>query len=552
MKATRSDGLIGHWPFAGDGEDRTGAGHHAVNTQVDFQASGPGGEPSTAAGFNGIDSGLEVPDHPGLRLGTGDFSIAVRLHTEERRGDVVGDIVSKFDPGTRCGFSLGVVTNGGVTTTAQSNYRQVHFGMDQGQLDPDWTDCGRPGRAVFVQALAVSKGDLYAGTFEQGVDETGHLWRYDEDQQWIDCGGTPDGSNGVPSVAEFDGDLYCCSGRYNPNGSCLGDAQNAAPGGRVYRVAGDGAWVDCGHPGAEDAVAEDHPPRTDHSETGKADEAMSLTVYRGALYATSNHRRGVFRYEGNRSWKHIGLDCRIMTFSIYQDRLYALVNGGPVYRYEADSEWAYCGTPEGSTQTYSGVTCAGDLYVGTWPQADVFRYAGGESWDRIGRTGYEREVMAMVLYNAKVYAGSLPMANVWRMDAEGMTFVGNLDNTPQAYLRRVWSMAVCRGRLFGGTLPSGRVMSIQAGRMATHDHALAPGWRHLAAVRQGNHLRLHVDGKLVARSAEFRPADYDLTNARPLKIGFGVGHHFRGSMSDLRLYARALKDEEVKALVSAT
>src|SRR6185295_17840162 len=97
-------------------------------------------------------------------------------------------------------------------------------------------------------------------------------------------------------------------------------------------------------------------------------------------------------------------------------------NGGPVYRYEGGSSWAFCGCPPGSTQTYGAVTSEGRLYVGTWPEGDVHRY------------------------NGKVYVGSLPMANVWRMDAERFRFVATLDAAP-APLRRVWAMAVYQGRL---------------------------------------------------------------------------------------------------------
>jgi hypothetical protein len=153
----------------------------------------------------------------------------------------------------------------------------------------------------------------------------------------------------------------------------------------------------------------------------------------------------------------------------------------------------------------------------------------------------------MALYNGKVYVGTLPMANVWRMDDKAFTFVGNLDNTP-VYLRRVWAMAVSQGRLFAGTLPSGRIKSIQAGRMATHDRALPFGWHHIAAVREQKSLKLYLDGELVATSAEFDAADYNLSNAHPLRIGSGVGQALRGRLRDERIYGRALETRQVQAL----
>src|SRR5262249_54951995 len=76
--------------------------------------------------------------------------------------------------------------------------------------------------------------------------------------------------------------------------------------------------------------------------------------------------------------------------------------------------------------------------------------------------------------------GTLPLAEVYRFDAPGTwRQVGRLDLTPDVKYRRAWTMAACQGRLFCGTLPSGRVLSIEAGRNVTYDQELAGGWRHL-------------------------------------------------------------------------
>jgi hypothetical protein len=543
---TLETGLIGHWPFQQDVGDRSPSALDVQNIGVRVVPAAPGGPYPSAAQFDGIESHLVVPDHPALHLGTQGFSLALWIHTPDRNGDVIGDILSKFDPAERRGFGLSVVTNGGMTTTTQANYRNLHFGVDCGLTDETWADHGRPGNATKITALHVSDDRLYAGTFEMGAQQTGHLWLFDGGNQWLDLGGSPDGSNAIPSIARLNGALYCSTGRYYPFGSALGPVQNPSPGGRVYRVEGDGRWIDCGHPGTEDATPEEVV--TEGYETGKADDAMSLTVFDGELYVTSNHRRGAFKYEGGQRWEYIGPDERILTFTAYRGALYALINGGPVYRYEGDGEWEHCGGPAGSTQTYSAAIYRGDLHVGTWPEGEVFRYAGGQAWSKVSRVGYEREIMAMALYNQKLYVGALPMANVYRMDGDAFSLVGNLDSTPTAYLRRVWSMAVYGGRLYGGTLPSGHVLSLQAGAMATCDRALPPGWHHVAAVRTGDRLKLYLDGEPVARSALIRAVDYDLTQEQPLLIGSGAHSSYHGAMSDLRLYDRPLTPAEVGAL----
>ncbi|NCO32718.1 MAG: hypothetical protein AUJ92_08680 [Armatimonadetes bacterium CG2_30_59_28] len=545
MNSEINIGLIAHLPFTQNCEDRTGSGYVVESHNIEHTTDGPGGELMAAAAFNGLNSGIKIERHPRLNFGRDAFSIAVWVKTN-RLTDVVGDIVSKFDLDARRGFNLGIITNTGVTTTTQPNYRNIHFGIDNAKLSDRWTDCGRPGRAVQILSLAAIRGNLYAGTTELEAGETGHLWRYAEDGEWTDLGAAPEGCNSVTSIAEYEGALHCCTGRYNPVGSRLGPPKNERPGGRVYRVEPDGTWIECGHPGSQDAVPEETP--TMGYETGKADEAMSLTVYRGELYVTSNHRRGAFKYESDGHWKRIGPNERIMSFTVYRDRLYALINGGPVYRYEGGDQWTYCGTPARSTQTYGAVTYQDNLYVGTWPECEVLRYGGGEAWVNVGRVGYEREVMALALYNGKVYLGTLPMGNVWRMDQEDFTFVGNLDNTPTVFLRRVWSMAVYQGKLFGGTLPSGHVLSIEAGRMATHDHSLEAGWRHIAAVRDESCLKLYLDGRPVATSSTYSSNDYDLSNDAPLKIGFGNSHRFHGSMCDLRTYGRAISPHEILQL----
>jgi hypothetical protein len=189
------------------------------------------------------------------------------------------------------------------------------------------------------------------------------------------------------------------------------------------------------------------------------------------------------------------------------------------------------------------------MYVGTWPSGSVFRYDGEKAWTNCGRLGDEKEVMAMAVYNGKLYAGTLPLAQVYRYEGDAAwSDVGRLDMTPDVTYRRVWSMAVYQGKLFAGTLPSGHVYSFEAGRNVTCDYELGPGWRHLAAVKEGDRLKLYVDGKLVATSSAFDPADYDLSTDQPLKIGLGAHDHFNGRLSDLRLYSRALTEAEVSAL----
>ena len=116
-------GLVGHWPLDRDTEDHSPLSHKSQAADVDLGLAGRDGEPNGAARFNGRSSVVEVADHDALRFRKGEFSVAAWVCTDEKDGDVVGDLVSKFDPDRRNGMQLSVVSNSGVTSTSQPNYR---------------------------------------------------------------------------------------------------------------------------------------------------------------------------------------------------------------------------------------------------------------------------------------------------------------------------------------------------------------------------------------------------------------------------------------------
>jgi hypothetical protein len=160
--------------------------------------------------------------------------------------------------------------------------------------------------------------------------------------------------------------------------------------------------------------------------------------------------------------------------------------------------------------------------------------------------------MAVAVYNGMFYVGTLPLAKVFRYDGGEMwTDLGQLDKTPDVKYRRAWSMAVFQGRLFCGTLPSGHVFSREAGKCVTYDHELPAGWRHIAAVRRSDRLELFIDGRRVARSSVFDSKDFNLAAGRPLRIGSGQHDFFRGRMKEVKIWRRALQDDEIEAIASS-
>jgi outer membrane protein assembly factor BamB len=261
----------------------------------------------------------------------------------------------------------------------------------------------------------------------------------------------------------------------------------------------------------------------------------------------------MYRYDGGQQWTFCGdPGGRLGAFIVHNRNLYASVYGQQGFaRYDGGTRWTGLGVIPDTTQAYSTVIHQGHIYIGTWPNAKVFRYDGPNQYTDLGQLGREKEVMAMAVYNGKLYAGTLPLGEVYRYDGnQQWTRTGQLDTTPNVLYRRVWSMAVYQGKLFAGTLPSGRVYCLEAGKMASDDRALPPGWRHIAAVKAGDRLKLYVDGKVVSESTVFNPSDYDLSNRQPLRIGTGEHDFFNGKMKDLRIYRQALDDEAVQELCS--
>jgi len=523
-----SDGLAAHYPLNASAEDTGPNGVHGDARGVLFRDG--------AAWFDGRDAHVEVPNHAAFQFGSGDFSIAVHIKTENVLDHVLGDILAKYDSAARRGINLSLMNYAGVTSSSP-NTRNILFGIDNGKIDPEWKDSGRPGNAICVFCLCVFKGSLYAGTFESGRNEKGRVWRYTGDTNWEDCG-APYDSNAIIALAEYEGQLYAAASHYRSRGSSLAESENEIPGGRIYRYEGNQSWS--------------------HVGTLEGHEAIhSLVVYRGKLYASSLYAPpGVYRYDGGTQWTacgHPGTDPggRIVPMSVWRGHLY----GGSydqdynIYRYAGGQQWDDLSKPAEITQTYSFMSYRGELYIGAWPTGAVYRWDGQMGWENAGRLGEELEVMAMATYNGKLYAGTLPLAQVYRYDGDGAwALTGRVDTTPDVKYRRAWSMAVYKGELYCGTLPSGKVMRIEAGKCVTHDHVLEPGWRHIAAVRSGAVLRLYVDGAEVAKSTELSPNDFDVNNDQPMTIALGGHDYFNGAMKDLRIYNRALSPDDILAL----
>ncbi|MFP6767457.1 MAG: LamG domain-containing protein [Planctomycetaceae bacterium] len=522
--------LAAHWKLDGNARDDSGHGLDLSARGVDFAAKGPKGQAGTAAGFDGRRGVLTAATARALDPGTGPFSLTAWVRTEQSLDDVLGDVISKFDPTRRTGFQLSIKNNVGVTNTS-SNFRQVHFGIDNGRLEKTWTDHGRPGNNMYVFSLLVHREQLYAGTCEPGIKEAGHVYRFDGKSGWIDLG-TPDRCNAVSTLCSYNGEIFAGTSKYRLGGSSLPESPNLNHGGRVYRYTGGKTWKSVG-------------------KLGKAEALYGSVVYKDRLYVSALYSPGLFRYDGGSRWTDCGTfeGKRVEALAVYNGAIYATgFDEAGVYRYDGKG-WEHLGIVGKNTQTYGFTVYQGKLHVSSWPTGSVFRFDGKEKWTFVGRLAMEKESMPLAVYNGMMYSGTLPLGEVFRFDGgTRWTSLGRIDTTPNVRYRRAWSMAVFRGRLFAGVLPSGRVKSIEAGKSVTYDRELPSGWVHLAAVKGKDRLRLYVDGRKVAESTRFDPKRFDLGNDIPLTIGKGQHDYFNGRLSDVRFYRRELADDDVAGI----
>lgn len=525
-------GLIGYWKLSDDAKDYSdnqllSIPHGGIKTGTFTTA-----EKEKSAIFDGRTAWLEVPVQPGMRLGSGDFSVAVWIYTEDSLQDVLGDIISQYDLSSHKGFHLSLKYNFGPTNTG--NFRQLGFGIDD-NLSSGWIDYGRPGNTIYPFSLISFKGDLYVSTCDSSENGRGHVYRYNGDKEWIDCGFL-DSSNTVSSLIEYNGALYASTAHYRTGGSSLPNSKNTIPGGKVFRYEAPDKWIESGQLPVE-AIA-------------------GMIVFNGSLYATSNYNAPAFyRYDGHQEWIECDVpDKRLNAMGIYNGHIYATsYDWGHVYRYDGNS-WTDCGQvgdQSVNTQCYAFTTFDGNLYVSTWASGRVYRFDGIQSWTDVGRLGEELEVMGLIVHNGRLLGGTLPLGEVYSYQGDtSWVRLAQLDKTPDVKYRRAWTMAEHDGKVFCSTLPSGRIYGFEAGKSVMSPGGISSGWQHVTAVKRSDRLKLFVNGKVVSETVIPDSMEFNLNNEVPIKIGLGPNDYFLGKMRELRLYSRALYENEIEFLAN--
>ena len=231
-------GLVGHWKLQGDCRDYSGHGNHGDNHGVDLSR----GE------FDGASAYVEVPPSDSLQLGTGDFAICAWIYTEKQLDDIVGDVIDMYDPALRRGITLSINSSAG-GYQSQGTDRHVHFGIDNAADDRLARLRPPKSRQQLCQQLVDGlQGQTLCGNLSTRKDEKDwwHVYRYEGEQKWTDCGHVGDGKDNRRRSADCSQRRLVCG----DNDVSIGPA--CRPGtydpGRVYRYLGGTQWEDCGQP----------------------------------------------------------------------------------------------------------------------------------------------------------------------------------------------------------------------------------------------------------------------------------------------------------------
>ena len=547
MQESLKQGLTGYWQLQDDCLDRSGYGNHG---------KGHGADVSDGL-FDGRSDFVEISSSPTLNFGIGDFSLCAWVWTDKDIDDVIGDVLSKYDSKQRKGWTLNIKSSSGGYNSCGDD-RQVHFGIDDAIIS-DWQDCGRPSLTsnYVSNSLTVYDGNLYAGITDAEKEEDWcHVFRYLGGTDWHDCGRVGNlKARGVGPLIVHKGNLY--SATWNYDWTRVGISRSGRPPYeadfcRVYRYADGTDWDNCGQPGFNKRL-------------------FSMASFRGNLYVVGDDKK-CYVYEGGEDWRPCGeFPNYAHPMAVHDGRLFAgVLNPAGVHAFDGKN-WKSLGNPYGSeercNQIHAMEVYQGRFYVTTWPEGMVAMLGDNEEWIDCGRLGDSIEINGLTVYNGKLYGGTIPRAEVFRYDGEKNWASIKRFLDPEGYefrnsdeWARVTSLTVHDGRMFAsmGSCTSshldapcdfrGKVYSMEAGKCVSFGRDIGSGWKHLTAVKRNDHLEIFIYGRKESVSTIYDPNRFNLSNAQSLRIGLGEMDYFSGKIREVRIYNRAINDEEAKIL----
>ena len=212
---------------------------------------------------------------------------------------------------------------------------------------------------------------------------------------------------------------------------------------------------------------------------------------------------------------------------------------------KSDVAWVEVAPKLGAeTQIWSLAVYNGKLYGGTAGNGKLYEWNGVNAWVEVApKLGDETQIWSLAVYNGKLYGGTYLNGKLYEWNGVNAWVEKAPKLGAETY---IYSLAVYNGKLYGGTRPNGKLYEWKTGITVTYDYKLDSGWKYVAAVKDATTLKLYVDGVLVATSAAFAAADYNLTNTSNLLIGLGTDYA-NMTIDEARIYNTAKLVEWIKA-----
>ena len=331
------------------------------------------------ARFNGINAFIKVPHTDRLNLGKQDWSASVWVHTDAELTDVLGDVLSKYDPTTRTGVMLSIMNYAGVTSATvqlpqhflRHRCRSVGQSVDGLRPPGKFPICdgyGRLRRTAFLPEPT-----------RKAKKEAGRVYRYDGGTAWTDCG-FPEKANGVGALAVYQGKLY--AGQHPLQCGGVSDGQ-------ISQLAARRQGLSLRWRATMDRLRQaGRGQRGVRHGQSLAGDSMPHHCIKTA--------RDLYRYDVEQQWTCCGNPGRrIQPLAVYNGALYAgSYDQGHFMRYDGQTNWTDLGQVPETTQVYSFAVYEGRLHLCNWPSGSVFVYDVDENqWTSVGRLGSEQEVI---------------------------------------------------------------------------------------------------------------------------------------------------------------
>lgn len=515
-------------------------------------------------------------------------------------------VIKKFDDARRRGLTLSLITGGGGASSPGPQQYVSFGVDDGSEPTWEDCGKPHDGSAFVSPSLTVIGDTLYAATVDSRTSEWGaRLHRYTGGKIWHDLGAPPGiAARGIGPIAALGDRIFVATGTYDAAslradsppaqvfyldsaeewhsvgalgnttvGSCRRIFALAAFAGRLYAAGDDDGLYVLGGDAWQLVRRFSAYPQV-------------MEVFAGKLWVGTAERTSLASFDGE-NWYDVSLPAalsgdisQITALAAVDDAL--LVGSWPhgaVWRY-CSGDWELLGAPQDSYAVDALASYNGALYAGSVPFAEVSRLPGpaaqsgdaARKWEEIIRFNVRQEWEPATIEKSGWQARTAGSATQHTPPAlaglngfatgsdtgAAPAHIAELLGTADRGMRdwgRITALTEFAGKLFVATgnytgtaadtgeyRVQGTVYALSTGMVLTSPAPLTPGRHHIAAVRDGLSIRLHIDGVCVAQRIGKRHKPLDLSGELP-RSGPGLLQE--------KWWDRALSFDDISELASA-